>query len=110
MGGTKFPMYAGLPVFPGMQISPYPEALVPSAFTPAIKIEKALYTQSELDMLLYGYTKSKALAASDGDHTFSGTSHVLSGTSHVLSGTSHALSGLCLSDIKCGALFVYICL
>lgn len=80
--GTKLPMYAGMPVFPGMSIGTFDGLLNPPAFlSPSPKpvdMCSPTYSQSELDMLLYGYAKSKT------------------------PGTGHALSGLCLSDLKFG--------
>lgn len=83
-GAAKYPQYAGLPVFPGMPVQSFPKALATSAFMPPPKaLERIIYSQSEIDMLLYGYTKSK------------------------MPGASHALSGLGLSDIKYGRQYNY---
>ena len=81
-GGNRFPLYGGLPVFPGMQMGSFDELMAPKTFIPSSKMtaDSPLYSQSELDMLLYGYAKSKT------------------------SGAGHALSGLSLSDLKQGKL------
>lgn len=82
-GGGNFPLYAGLPVFPGMQMGAFDGLLTPPTFPPPTKPLMApsslLHSQSELDMLLYGYARSKT------------------------PGSGHALSGLTLADFKHGA-------
>lgn len=77
-GGNRFPIYAGLPVFPGMQIGGFDGLVTNPTFLAPKSLDAPHYSQSELDMLLYGYAKSR------------------------IPGSSHALSGLNLIDSKSG--------